>query len=159
MLIEAFMATLEEINQSQLIIHIIDIADRDWKRKYSSVIDILKKLKVEDIPRIVCFNKIDLLNQKPCVSLEDEVFSKVFISAKNFININELIYKIQLFFEKDFKRIKIFIPHQNFKILDFIYKNCEVLNSSYTPQGIILDIQAQISIIKKIENLKEIKIL
>jgi len=114
---------------------------------------------VEDIPRIVCFNKIDLLNQKPCVLLEDEVLSKVFISAKNLMNINELIHQIQLFFEKDFKRIKIFIPHQDFKILDFIYKNCEVLNSSYTPQGMTLDIQAQISIIKKIENLKEIKIL
>lgn len=60
-LIAAFRATLEEINESDLLLHIVDASNPRWEQQIESVENILSELKLAEIPRIVVFNKTDLL--------------------------------------------------------------------------------------------------
>ncbi|WP_456401037.1 GTPase HflX [Persephonella sp.] len=58
-LMEAFMATLEELKEADLILHVVDISDNNWHEKLKSVDRILEKMDLEDKPQVIVMNKID----------------------------------------------------------------------------------------------------
>jgi GTP-binding protein HflX len=60
-LLSAFRATLEEISDSSLLIHAVDISNPRWTQQVQSVKRILAELKLGDIPTILALNKADLL--------------------------------------------------------------------------------------------------
>jgi GTP-binding protein HflX len=60
-LLAAFRATLEEISDSDLLIHLVDAANPRWEQQLQSVERILGELKYNQIPRLTVFNKADLL--------------------------------------------------------------------------------------------------
>jgi GTP-binding protein HflX len=59
-LVEAFRATLEETQQADLLLHVIDVSDPNWRENVFSVQKVLDELGVNEIPIIQVFNKIDL---------------------------------------------------------------------------------------------------
>jgi GTP-binding protein HflX len=60
-LLAAFRATLEEIEDSDLIVHLVDASHADWRNRIEAVGRILGELEYEEIPRLLVFNKADLL--------------------------------------------------------------------------------------------------
>jgi GTP-binding protein HflX len=66
-LLAAFRATLEEISDSDLLIHLVDASNPRWQQQLESVERILSELHYEQIPRLVVFNKADLVDE---VSME-----------------------------------------------------------------------------------------
>lgn len=80
-LVEAFRATLEETRQADLLLHVIDISDPNWRENVSAVQKVLSELGVDDIPLIQVFNKIDQKeNWLPKMDIQDGR-CKVWISA------------------------------------------------------------------------------
>lgn len=63
-LLAAFRATLEEINESNMLIHLIDAANPRWPQQLESVERILGELKFGQIPRLVVFNKADIVDRE-----------------------------------------------------------------------------------------------
>ncbi|HEY0730424.1 MAG TPA: hypothetical protein VGD38_20230, partial [Pyrinomonadaceae bacterium] len=61
-LLSAFRATLEEISDSSLLIHAVDVSNPRWVQQVQSVKRILAELKLADIPTILALNKSDLLD-------------------------------------------------------------------------------------------------
>lgn len=61
-LVAAFRATLEEISDSNLLIHLIDAASPRWQQQIESVDRMLAELSLDQIPRLVVFNKSDLVD-------------------------------------------------------------------------------------------------
>lgn len=68
-LIAAFRATLEEIDDSDLLVHLVDASNPRWQQQLESVERILTDLGHTDIPRLVVFNKSDLLSETDLDSL------------------------------------------------------------------------------------------
>jgi GTP-binding protein HflX len=62
-LIAAFRATLEEITDSDLLIHLVDAANSRWEQQLESVESILRELELAEIPRLVVFNKSDVVSE------------------------------------------------------------------------------------------------
>ncbi|HEX6730175.1 MAG TPA: GTPase HflX [Pyrinomonadaceae bacterium] len=62
-LLSAFRATLEEIGESSLLIHAVDVSNPRWPQQIQSVKRILSELKLADIPTVLALNKADLLDQ------------------------------------------------------------------------------------------------
>lgn len=80
-LVEAFRATLEETKQADLLLHVIDISDPNWRDNVFAVEQVLEELEVKDIPIIQVFNKIDKQQGwQPKVDYVDGA-CKVWISA------------------------------------------------------------------------------
>lgn len=88
--IQAFNATLEETADADLLLHVIDVSDPNYKEHIQVVEDVLKEIKADKIPTIKVFNKIDRLD-KPFEVLPDTVL----ISAKNNNGIDILKEKIK----------------------------------------------------------------
>lgn len=88
--IQAFNATLEETADADLLLHVIDVSDPNYKEHIQVVEDVLKEIRADKIPTIKVFNKIDRLD-KPFEVLPDTVL----ISAKNNNGIDILKEKIK----------------------------------------------------------------
>jgi GTP-binding protein HflX len=61
-LLAAFRSTLEEIDGSRLLIHLVDAANPRWEQQIASVNRILSELHLEQIPQVLVLNKVDLLD-------------------------------------------------------------------------------------------------
>lgn len=89
-LIKAFMATLEEVQEADLLLHVIDCSASDMDEKVEVVNEILKDLGCKKTPLIYVFNKID---KNPSFKLPKR--NAVKISAQNGLNLNKLIEMIE----------------------------------------------------------------
>lgn len=89
-IMDAFMTTLQEIEESDLILHVIDISDENWINKKQSVEDILKKLNLEDKPIITVMNKIDKVIPSEEYLEKDEMENTITISAVKGWNLDKL---------------------------------------------------------------------
>jgi len=72
-LLSAFRATLEEISDSSLIIHLVDPANSRWPQQFESVEKILRELQFEEIPRLVALNKADLVDRETLEALQRQL--------------------------------------------------------------------------------------
>lgn len=112
-LVESFKSTLNEITESDLILHIVDISHPNFDDHIDSVNQILEQIKCAEKPSLLVYNKVDKLNEE---ELENFKFKEngeinLFISAQNKINIDEL--KIKLYNEVRKIHIQRF-PYNNF---------------------------------------------
>lgn len=93
-LIAAFHSTLEEIIESDLLLHVVDSSDPDFKHQIKVVEETLQKIGAERIPRITVFNKVDLISEQALKRLKSEYSDSVFISALNGSGIDSLKERI-----------------------------------------------------------------
>ena len=92
-LVESFKSTLNEITESDLLLHIVDISHPNYEEHIDSVNEVLGQIDSIDKPSILVFNKIDRLEDDSFIK-SNKLKSRVYISAEKKININELKEKI-----------------------------------------------------------------
>ena len=96
-LVAAFRATLEEIEDSNLIIHVLDISDKELSKKFETSNKILENLGYDNKPTLIVLNKIDKLKdyKKNINELDTNQNSNIVaISALKSINIEDLVIKL-----------------------------------------------------------------
>jgi GTP-binding protein HflX len=69
-LLAAFRSTLEEISGSRLLVHVVDASNPRWQQQIASVDRILAELKFDQIPRLLAFNKVDLIDETSLRAIE-----------------------------------------------------------------------------------------
>lgn len=89
----AFSATLEELYQASLLVHVVDAADPDAIGKYNAVRRILEQMNLADAPELVALNKVDIANQEQVRGLIAEL-NGVPVSAAKKQGIQELLREI-----------------------------------------------------------------
>ncbi len=92
-LFECFLTTLEEIQNADMLIHLIDISDPDMQDKMKTVEETLKQINCDQKEKILVFNKIDLLKDKKRIPEITEKYARyhpVFISATEKTNLERL---------------------------------------------------------------------
>ena len=94
-LLEAFKATLDELQYADLLLHVIDISNPNFSNQLKAVEDILQQLGLEEKPRLYVFNKIDRLEQIPPLGHTLERESCCYISAASGKNLTELLYLME----------------------------------------------------------------
>lgn len=92
-LLEAFRATLEEIEQSDMLIHLVDASSSNLESQISSVERILVDLELDQIPRLMVFNKTDLLEAEEIDNLR-RIYGAIAISANDRSTLEPLVYEI-----------------------------------------------------------------
>jgi len=115
-LIESFKSTLNEITESDLLIHIVDISHPNYEEHIDSVNEILGQIDSSDKPLILVYNKIDSLDNYSFVKLNKSE-KKEYISAQKKININQLK-------EKMFKQVRK-IHVKRFPYNKFLYPDLD----------------------------------
>ena len=93
-LLRAFVATLEELDDAYLLLHLVDVGSPDFEDKIKAVEDILTTLGLKEKKRLIVFNKIDKTDRTFLKNIEDR-YRAVSISSLKKIGIDRLIQAIE----------------------------------------------------------------
>ena len=147
-LVKAFRATLEEVKNADLLLHVIDYANDNYKKQIEVTLETLKEIGADQIPMLFVYNKIDLTDRE-VLPLEDKT---VFISAKKQIGIDLLIEKIKSYVFSDYVECDLEIPYDDGKMLSFLNDNTYIKQTEYLESGTLLKIECSESMVRKLEN-------
>lgn len=145
-LIAAFRATLEEVQEAALILHVTDISDPHHAEHDAEVLGVLRQLGVEDRPRLHVLNKIDRLSEQDLQALKDSngrPADTAFVSAVTGEGTRELLKKIDAAMPVDpLLRLHLRLPLADGRSLSVVQGRGRVLRSEV--QDGHLEIEAEI---------------
>jgi GTP-binding protein HflX len=91
-LVAAFRSTLQETKEASLLLHVVDVADPYRGDRIEQVNQVLEEIGADDVPQIVVFNKIDVVNEQPRIARDEHgKVSKVWLSAMNGLGTGPLL--------------------------------------------------------------------
>jgi len=126
-LVEAFKATLEELQFADLLLHVIDASNPQWRDQAAVVDNLIRELGAEQTPRLEVFNKCD----RYVGEIRPHGEKIVSISAKTGEGLDELIAAIGRQLDSGNRRVTIHLPYDKGGILDTLYKEAKVEQVEY----------------------------
>ena len=134
-LVEAFRATLEELEYADLLVHVIDSADPEREDHIAVVNRLIAELAKPGTPVLECYNKCDLVP-------DDEIprgSDKVAISAASGYGLDTLREAIETQLGRGKHRVKLLLPYQQGGMVAALHDTAQVLSSEYADNGIQID--------------------
>ena len=126
-LVEAFKATLEELEYADLLLHVIDVSNPQWQQQAAIVESLIRELKADHIPCLRVYNKCDLAFSGQRSAGEDTVS----ISAKTGEGVPELLACIDKKLDKGTRRVTLHLPYDKAGLLDGLYREAKVESVEY----------------------------
>jgi GTP-binding protein HflX len=142
-LVAAFRATLEEVVQAHLLIHVIDAANENLDDQIEAVQKTMRDLDVADRPVLHVLNKIDLLDAGGLMleSYRSRLGEVVAISAETGEGLEELSRAITRMLSDFWERIQISIPNDQQSLISMLHDQGRIYNKNYVDGRIELDIE------------------
>ena len=144
-LIAAFRATLEEVVEADLIIHVRDMSDVQHREHAQNVLEILASLGVDiDDPNhiIEVWNKVDLLDEKAISLLRDNALSSankaILVSALTSEGIDTLLSVIGKQISGEMMEREVLLKPNEFYLLDWFYNNAGKVEQTPQDDGTVL---------------------
>lgn len=136
-LVAAFRATLEETVQSDLLLHIIDIADPRIEDNIEAVNAVLAQIKADQVPCLLVFNKSDLKAEVAAGIVRDESGKpvRVNVSAKTGAGLDELLQAVSELLTLDQCEFELKLSHADGKLRSVLYEYKAIVAQGYTEQG------------------------
>lgn len=138
-LVKAFRSTLEEVAEADLLIHVVDFSNPNYKEQINVTKQTLKELRAENIPTIYAFNKVDLVMEEVSMAGTDTVY----LSAKKQMGIDELIGVITENVFKQYISCEMNIPYDKGNILSYLKERANILSTEYKNEGVYLSIECK----------------
>jgi GTPase len=136
-LVAAFRATLEEVLEADLLIHVVDASHPQAHEQMASVNEILGQLKAQSLPVLVVFNKMDIPEaNKALPVLTRDYPDHVALSAKNGMGLDTLLSKVDQMLRQGHQRLALTLPFGSEKILSVIRRHGKMELEEYLPDGI-----------------------
>ena len=143
-LVDAFKATLEEVAEADLLLHIVDVAHPEAESQIDAVDEVLKELGALERPTLMVFNKVDLLEEEGHIQLFQSKYpDSLAISAQNGAGLEALKELLAERFSAQDVDVLLTLSYQDGKALDYLYKHGEVLDTDY--QGESIRVKAKLS--------------
>ena len=131
-LVNAFHATLEELEYADLLLHVIDVSDPDLEAHVAVVDKLIAKLAKPDTPVLRCYNKADLVYSEDIPAGKDCVA----ISAKKGKNMDGLLKAIEEALGHSRHHVILRLPYSKGGMVETLHDNAQVKKVEYTDEGI-----------------------
>ncbi|XP_050267560.1 uncharacterized protein LOC126712316 [Quercus robur] len=139
MLVAAFRATLEEIAESSLLVHVVDISHPLAKQQIEAVEKVLSELDVSSIPKLMVWNKVDRVSNPQKIKLEAEKREDVVcISAMNGEGLHEFCDVVQEKLKDSMVWVEALIPFDKGELLSTIHQVGMVERTEYKENGTLV---------------------
>lgn len=135
-LVAAFRATLEEVTEADLLVHVIDAGHPDWQEQVEAVHEVLDELDAGDKPVIHAVNKTDLLPQTEARRILHQVGEGVAISALRRVGLLNLLRRISQRLPQPYVKVRLLVPYAHAGALSQIFSQGRVLSQDYSAEGI-----------------------
>ncbi len=126
-LVDAFKATLEELEYADLLLHVIDVSNPMWREQAAVVDKLIVELGAEATPCIRVYNKADLAGPEEYPRGD----ASVAISAKTGAGVPALLELVEKTLDKGTRRITLRLPYDKSGLLDMLYREAKVLDVRY----------------------------
>ena len=127
-LVEAFKATLEELEYADLLLHVIDVSNPEWQEQAQVVENLILELGAGDLPCIDVFNKSDCVPAGEIMPHGEDICA---ISAKTGEGVDKLLEMIDKRLDKGTRRVVLHLPYDKGGLLDMLYREAKVENVEY----------------------------
>jgi len=134
-LVDAFRATLEELEYADLLLHVIDSADENRQEHMDVVNRLISQLAKPDVPVLECYNKADLVESTEIPVGED----KIAISAARGTGMEELLSAIEKALGHSRHHVVVRLPYSMGGMVETLHDGAQVLNTEYTGEGIVME--------------------
>lgn len=136
-LIKAFHATLEEVSEADVLLHVVDAHDENKKSHIEQVNLVLENINAAQVPRIVVYNKIDLFSDTRPGIERDEFgqIKRVAISAAKDLGIDELLQAINEILYKESVEYEIVLSVNQTKLRADLYSRNAVVSEEIDQEG------------------------
>lgn len=139
-LVAAFRATLEEIVEADLLIHMVDASHKNAQSQRLTVLETLEEIGAADIPILTVYNKIDLLNSDEIADLKEVAEpNSIFISALSGEGLSELAEAIAIGSYQTFVHVKIKLPYSEGRLVSLMHEKGHVRDMQHQEDGILID--------------------
>ena len=137
-LVEAFRSTLEEIGESDVIVHVVDGSHPDPGSQLATVRDVIGDLGARDIPEIVVFNKSDLVDPDQRLVLRGLEPSAIFVSARTGEGVDELLARIANEVPAPEVEMTLLVPYDRGEVISRLHVGGRVLSTEYLEEGTLV---------------------
>ena len=136
-LVASFKATLEEVVEADLLLHVVDVAHPEAESQIDAVDEVLKELDAFERPTLMVFNKVDLLENEEYTQLfRNKYPDSLAISAQNGTGLEALKDLLAERFSTQDVEVSLTLSYQDGKALDYLYKHGEVFDTDYQGESI-----------------------
>ena len=156
-LVAAFRATLEEINEAELLLHVVDISHPNAREQSATVEQVLRELGAHDKPMVTALNKVDLLEEERvqgterggelvsagAIDLQERMTQMireypncVAISAAHQIGLEALLERVQALLEEELVRVVVLLPYSSDGLLGLLHQRGVVEQEEYSESGV-----------------------
>jgi GTPase len=149
-LVAAFRATLEEVVEADLLVHVVDGSHPHWAEQMTAVEEVLQDLGAGDTPRINAINKIDRISPETLRDIEAEVPGAVPVSALRQIGLLNLLRKISQRLPDPATRVRLEIPYREGGVLSQIYRQGRVLRRDDRGDAMVIEAEVPASAIARL---------
>ncbi|WP_339778834.1 GTPase HflX [uncultured Thalassospira sp.] len=147
-LVAAFRATLEEVLEADLIVHVRDVSSPETDAQKQDVLEVLKELGLQQVidgaELVEALNKADLLNEEDALAvreLSNRTENTMVVSALTGANCQDLLQLIENRLTAEMPVFQVLVPYANGKALAGLYQQGEVLNRIEGDDGISIEIR------------------
>ncbi len=139
-IVAAFRATLEEVREADLLLHVIDISSAHWRDQAAAVEEVLRELTAQNKPTIDVCNKADLLppGTNPA-GLPGR--AAVLVSARTGFGLSELESLIAAQLDSFTMRLELKVPYSRSALLSHLYEQGRVKTRTYEDDGVLLEVE------------------
>ncbi len=141
-LVNAFKATLEEVNYADLLLHVVDSSYDNHEFHIEVTNKVLKEIGAEGKESLLVFNKIDMVEEEPMNLWSGE---SICISAKYGTNMSELMEIIKNKVFADRVITTFLVPYYRGDIASYLCEKAKVMNTQYVAEGTLLEAEVQLA--------------
>lgn len=136
-IVAAFRATLEEIVDADILLHVVDATHANAIAQIDAVEDTLAELEVDQLPMVIALNKADLLSadRDPVRELDVEG-PAVMVSAVTGLGINQLLETIESVMMSTMASVRIQLPYKRGDLLSLFYERGQVDEENHSGEGV-----------------------
>ncbi|MBA2417242.1 MAG: GTPase HflX [Geodermatophilaceae bacterium] len=137
-LVDAFRSTLEEVSESELILHVVDGAHPDPESQINAVHDVFGDIDALKVPEVIVVNKIDGASPETLLRLRSVVPDAVFVSALTGEGLDGLLDVLDARLPRPQIDVHVLLPYDRGDLVSRVHASGEVLAEKHEPEGTVL---------------------
>lgn len=138
-LVEAFRSTLEEVQEADLIVHVVDASDPDPAGQISAVREVIADVEATAVPELLVFNKSDQIDEETHIRLRSQHPGAVFVSAREGSGIEDLKREIEARLPDPDRHFVGEIPFSRGDLVSRVHLRGRVERVEYSERGTFID--------------------
>jgi GTP-binding protein HflX len=151
-LVEAFRSTLEEVADSDLILHVVDASHPDPEGQIAAVRSVLAEVDARNIPEIIVLNKADAADPFVLERLRQREPRHVVVSARTGQGIDELRMQISTAIPRPGVRMSLHVPYEHGEIISRLHEeDAEILSLEHAGEGTLLEVMVREGLAAELE--------